>query len=615
MTSEPSTKMTIHNVPWKMAELFANIHRISKPKFQRDQKWTVVPVKENAPNYKEYIQFLLKNRHSVFPISLGTEIHNNREQYIVIDGNNRINAIVHFLTKPYDLFSEYYDPLILLLSAADISPEDKSRYVAHIQGLSYHAISTFRRLDEIFPECNLPASMFRKIEDEMVRIQKKMLFPDNTAYDTTIEFNINIFKNGTSEEYCEIFEEINKHANTLSKNEILSAVLFSTIVQIDDPRFRHELLVKIKEYYDERGKKEALEQYNFVIQAEEQNINAFDFMIGFQNLCAAKYPGVPPFEASGLSLFFKMYKLQFRSIERPAFTPENMAQFIDDMIFTCDVFHAALATLFPPNVNEKIFNKCSIKYKNLIKTSPIVIIFTTILTNRSYRTKDTLVKKITLAILYHVLSNRKFLKNLTEEEYSVINVDDHLEYKNGGVYIDRLCQSIAKDKRTMIFDIPEASFTRLLRACMQCNLGESEERAVRVRNTRRHLNFLDKILLCNYWNRNVPNKFLSNAYSLEHITPFSSVWTGKVDIDRIGNLFPTFEEINRERGNGDLAIYITKVPEFCSAIRQILPLDQYSKINCRKDRKTTIVSVDMYNEYCERNEAIYLNNLVDELYH
>ena len=608
--------MTIHNVPWKMAELFANIHRISKPKFQRDQKWTVVPVKENVPNYKEYIQFLLKNRHSVFPLSLGTEIHNNREHFIVIDGNNRINAIVHFLLQPYDLFSEYYEPLMSMLSAeTDISPEDRQRYSAHVQGLSYHTISTFRRLDEIFPECNLHATLFRKIEDEMVRIQKKMLFPDNTSYDTAIELNINIFKHGTCDEYCEIFEEINKHANTLSKNEILSAVLFTTVVHIDDARFRHDLLVKIKEYYDGRGTKEALEQYNFVIQIDEETMNVFDFMIGFQNLCADKYPGIPQFEASGiLSLFFKMYKTIFGSIEKSAFTQENVQQFIDDMLFIGELFTSALSTLFPPNVNEKIFNKCSVKYKNVVKTSPMLIIFTTILANRGHMSKDVLQKKITLAILYHVLSNRKFLKLLTEEEFSIIKVDDRLDYHGGGVYVDRICQSIAKDKRNLIIDIPETSFAKLLRACMRCNLCETEERAVRVRNTRRHLNFLDKILLCNFWNRNIPNKFLSNAYSLEHITPFSSMWSGELDIDRIGNLFPTFEDINRERGNGDLAIYTTKVPEFCSAIRQILPLDQYSKINIRKDRKTSIVSVDMYNEYCERNEEIYLSNLMDELY-
>ncbi len=615
MTSE--SKMTVETVPWNIANLFSKIDLISKPKFNRDIRWTVLPKKTNCPSFKNYILFLLKTRHSIFPISLGTEIRDNREYYIVIDGNNRINAIITFLQTPYLVFPEYFEKLLCLLSSmnsSDISDKDKTHYIDHIKSLSYKTISTFRRLSEIFPECKLPTPIFCQLENDLIDIQKKFLFSDGTAYDLNLIVSINLLKNGTFEEYSDRFKEINEYGNSLSQNELLAAILFSTHVLINDELFRHELLVKIKEYYDNRGKNELLEQYQYVIHSEDNQMNVFDFMIGFQNWCADKYPAVPRFDPSGLSLFFKLFKLMYGSIDKCVFTQINILDYIDTIKFACDVYNTAFTTLFPLNVNENIFNQSAIKTTNLVKINAMTIIFVSIITNRNIIEKEPLVKKVKQTIVYHTFSNKKFLKNITEEEYSIIKVDDYLEYSAGGSYIENICISIIKDKPTLIFDIPETSFRRLFDTCIRCNLNETLEKDIRVKNKRRKLNLLDKVLLCTFWNRNIPNKFLNEDYSLEHITPFSSAWSEKIDIDRIGNLFPTFEGINRERGNGDLSIYKNKTPEFFQAIHSLLPFDNYGKISQRKDRKTSIISIGMYNEYCAKNEALFVSNLVNELY-
>ena len=79
--------MNIENASWTLNQLFLKKDLITKPKFQRDKKWTLVPEKKNIPNFKDYINFLISNKNSVFPISLGAEIKDGSEIYIVIDGN------------------------------------------------------------------------------------------------------------------------------------------------------------------------------------------------------------------------------------------------------------------------------------------------------------------------------------------------------------------------------------------------------------------------------------------------------------------------------------------------------------------------------------------------
>ena len=64
-----TTSMTIDNAKWSIEKLFNNRHIITKPKFQRDKKWTPLPIKKGkSPNYKDYIEFLIKQQNSVFPI-------------------------------------------------------------------------------------------------------------------------------------------------------------------------------------------------------------------------------------------------------------------------------------------------------------------------------------------------------------------------------------------------------------------------------------------------------------------------------------------------------------------------------------------------------------------
>ena len=609
------TNMSIENTSWSLETLLNNQSIINKPKFQRDQKWTIEPGNNNKPNYKDYINFLIDNKNSVFPISLGTEIKDGKEHYIVIDGNNRINAIITFLNKPYVIFPENYNNLINLIKESKIDDTTvKDKYIEIITGLKYTKLSTFRRLSDI-TELNgitITNDLFRMIEDELIKIQKKLLFNNNLPFNLNIKLNVNIFKNGSYTEYCKIFEDINKHSNSLSENELLSAILFNTDITINDTKFKNKIIDKIKEFYDNRGKNEVLEQYKMKLDYEKK-INAFDFIIGFQNYCSETYSVIHNFEPSGLSLFFKLFKYLYGTLHKDKFTIENVNNFIEEISFACNILNLAYNSIFQENIDETIFNKSAVKNKLLIKKNPMMIILISNIANKNTDKKN-LINENKKCIIYHFLSNKKYLKGIKDEEFSIIKEEDKIEYKDGGTFIDNMCNTILNKDKNKIFNISKDKFKTLLIKNIQCSIGLKTYIDERKTNKRRKLNLLDKILISNYWNRNIPNKHLNEKYSIEHITPYSSIWNDKLDIDRLGNIFPTLEEINLKRGNKSLTIYKEEYPIFYDVVKPLLQLDDYSNINIYENKKTTIKSLEGYNNLCKKNEKLYVNNLIDELY-
>lgn len=358
--------MMIDNESWSLAKLFEIFEKkdsIAKPKFQRDKKWTLQPQpeKKNIPNYKDYINFLITNKNSVFPISLGTEFKDGKQTYIVIDGNNRLNSIITFLKNPYLIFPEYYNDLFNFINTSDIDTNIKTQIINTIKELNYRDISNFKRLKLILPSLNIESALFCEIEEKIYDTQKKFLYNDNTNFDKIINLNINIFKDGTYENYSKIFEDINKHSNILSENELLSAILFTTSIKLNNNDLKNKILVKITKFYDEKGKGEELVQYKFEVKDyETKDINAFDFMIGFQNYCNELYPVIHKFDSSGLSVFFKIFKLLYGSISCPKFTETNIVDFIDKMYFACDILNKACLRIFPKNI-DGIFNSSCVK--------------------------------------------------------------------------------------------------------------------------------------------------------------------------------------------------------------------------------------------------------------
>jgi len=140
------TDKRIKNEQWSVKELISKIknQEISKPKFQRKRKWDILPKKDNNPNEKSYIIFLYDTENGVHAITFGQETTSKNICFSNIDGNNRINAIKHFIDKPFELFEEYLDDLNNLIDSLHLTQEHNLLLKKIFSELSYSEIMNFK---------------------------------------------------------------------------------------------------------------------------------------------------------------------------------------------------------------------------------------------------------------------------------------------------------------------------------------------------------------------------------------------------------------------------------------------------------------------------------------
>jgi len=136
------TDKEIKNEKWYVKTLASKINNqeIFKPKYQRKRKWDILPKKDNVPSEKKYIEFLFDTYNSVHAITFGDV---DGSKLSNIDGNNRINAIMHFLACPLQLFPEKLNDLIhFLVERRDSNVAEQVENV--IKQLSYKEIIEFK---------------------------------------------------------------------------------------------------------------------------------------------------------------------------------------------------------------------------------------------------------------------------------------------------------------------------------------------------------------------------------------------------------------------------------------------------------------------------------------
>ena len=341
--------MNIENNSWSLKQLYSNYKFLSKPKFNRDMKWTVLSTNDKKkPSFEKYIKFLIETKNSVFPISLGTFIKDKQEYYTVIDGNNRINAIITFLKTPYKIFEidEEYISVFDSINKSNLSIVQKSCIINLIKEMDYNTISRFRRFADILNvDFEIENTLYREIENKLIKIQNKFTYSDGDFYDNKINISINIFKNGTINQYNKIYDDINRYTNQLSINELLASSLYDTEININDKKLSLFIKNKVKDFYNNRGEKELLNQFK-IDDITELELNAFDFMVGFQNYMSEKYNIIPDFHPSGLSEFFKIFKYLYSSYEKDKFTSDNIKDFIKNIDESCHILNLAFNKLF-----------------------------------------------------------------------------------------------------------------------------------------------------------------------------------------------------------------------------------------------------------------------------
>ena len=259
---------------------------IKKPQYQRKRKWDVIPKKENTPNEKSYIEFLFKKKNSVHAITFGQETLDSKIIFSNIDGNNRINAIHHFLKKPFEIFREYLVDLNNIIDNSESENKDELKKI--FSSLSYSVFIKIRRLNKFFESIgkselygNMEKELCDSIDEEIQEMQTELKI-HGEEFDKEVIINVNIFEGYTTEQLCETFEEINKYNSKLTETELLSCRLFNVRdFSITNNVIKTEINNSIKQYYENKAIGETLDCYEYT---EESNMNAHDFIMGLHNL-------------------------------------------------------------------------------------------------------------------------------------------------------------------------------------------------------------------------------------------------------------------------------------------------------------------------------------------
>jgi hypothetical protein len=617
------TDKRIKNEQWSVKELISKINNqeISKPKFQRKRKWDIVPKNDNNPNEKAYIKFLYDTENSVHAITFGQETTSKKICFTNIDGNNRINAIKHFIDKPFEIFDDYLDKLNVEINKIDLSQEDKETLTKVFSNLSYTEIMNFKYnlffnkngYETLYPRIQIYRDLIGDVLIEEIQTKLKIRGTEN--FDSNVKINVNLFEGYNTDELCKTFEDINKYNSKLTETELLACRLFNECnFEITDNIFKAELAECITEYYNAKADGEVLICYNY--DPTRDTINAHDFIVGFQNLCNKKYPNcIDKTDVDGLSLYFKLYKALYGSYIN-TFTSKNVNDFKDKILDSCNILNQIILSIFTDKINSKLFNNtCQDKLRTLRKNN-LFMILSCIIGFKNNKTDISIIKQqLEKCLLFHFMVSD--LKNKDERE-NFKNYDS-ITYRAGGAFIENITKNLLTTPEIISNKLTKELFKQLIcQLCHEVNNPHARklENGKNKNDKRRPLKFFEKTIMFYYYKEKIPTNMLDNEFSIEHICPNSSEWDGALDKDRTGNLIPIISTINSSRGNKHISEYSkTKNGEsFCEFIKDIIPkISVYDNI-VSHESKPKIINNDLYSNMCKENEDKYIRNFIDCLF-
>ena len=615
------TDKNVKNEQWTVKTLIAKINNgeISKPQFQRKRKWSIIPDPKNekTPNDKYYIQFLFNTENSVHAITFGQDPTSSGIYFSNIDGNNRINAIMRFMETPFKTFNTHLDELKMFIDGlTNLELADKESLKQIFSTMSYYEIMHFK-YQKYFKDHNHD-SLYDKIkihrdefEPVIEKLQAKLTIRDREHFDTNVKINVNIFEGYNTDELNKTFEDINKYSGNLTETELLACRLYKeTNFVIADLPFKTELDLCITEYYMNKAEGEVLNCY--VYDPAKSNINAHDFIVGFQLLCSTKYAFIDKPDVDELSLFFKLYKGLYGSYSG-TFTSENVNAFKDKVVESCNILQRIFSSIFTEKITGKLFNNSCKERLTALKKNNMVLLLSSIIGYRNKNDDESVIKNsVEKCLLFHFMLSD--LKN--KDHRDALKNYDSITYKAGGGVVDIQTKTMLTSPESISIMVTPELFDRLLTQLYD-EVNNPYERKIEnsdkhKNDKRRHLKFFEKTLMFYYYKEKIPTNMLENEFSIEHICPNSSEWDGILDKDRTGNLIPIIASMNCSRNNRHISEYNSKA--FCNFIRDIVPSnEEYDKIVCH-NRKPKIIDNELYNAMCVKNEELYKRNFIGLLW-
>ena len=629
------TDKIIKNEQWFVKQIISKIknNEIHKPKYQRKRKWDKKPKKTNSPNDYDYIKFLYDTMNSVHAITFGQETDGQRIFFSNIDGNNRLNAIKNFMDKPFEIFDEYLTDLNKFIDSIQFnksidSSEEESDYRVNdkikniFKELSYNELMNFK-YNKYFVE-----NGYKKIYDSKLKIyrddfepyiekiQENLKVNGTDNFDSCVIINVNLFEGYNTDELCKTFEDINKYNSKLTETELLACRLHNICnFTITNKPFETELYDSIKEYYKDKSNQEVLNCFTF---NTNDKISAHDFIVGYQNMCNKQYKFIDTTCADGLSLFFKLWKALYCSF-KDTFTTENVNDFVEKIYYCCNILKETISDIFTNKINDKLFNSSCQDKLSTLKKNNILMVFSSIIGFKNINEERNKIKKnIEKCLIFHF-----FISDITnKDQREAFKNYDSISYRAGSGFIESSVKANFNKPERLSKNITSELFEKIIKLLVSENKVpyiRKLENGNNKNDKRRPLKFFEKTEMFYYYKNKIPTNMLDNDFSIEHIMPNSSEWDNELNKDRIGNLIPIISRINCQRGNKHINTYKKQDEgrEFCDYINDIIPSDeQYNSIieHSEGRKAPKIIDNEKYNDMCEKNEKIYMDNLIKCLF-
>ncbi len=169
-----------------------------------------------------FIIFVTRFRNTGSSILLNKIIMDNKELYMIIDGNNRINTILDYIIHPLWYENEHYNKLLDYITDRELI--DEIHDISHIE---LKKCTTFKKLCKYL---NYRISVTSRMEAIYEQLYDSII--SKNIYD--VVFPATVYYDADDEDLCDLYEGINKGGINLTKQEILAATTAMNVYTADD---------------------------------------------------------------------------------------------------------------------------------------------------------------------------------------------------------------------------------------------------------------------------------------------------------------------------------------------------------------------------------------------
>jgi hypothetical protein len=557
---------------------------IVKLRMQRKIRWVDFDKSSKKANNYDFIKFMLKTKNTVNPLLLLERIVNNRKCMFVIDGNNRINAIISFLSKPLYYLDDYIPKHL---------PENiagKLKETSLVQLINeYTTFKKFCQSNGFWPYYVKNINLM--MEDDNVDEYEIMVGKLQALHVLDTKVPVTKFENMNIDDIKEIYEGVNKNGVKLTKQEILASTTSLHYYNSYQISKFIDIQSEVKSYYSDTKGKECLK---FESDTYDE-LNLFEVLIAVQTMLSRKHSFVPPVGSLDLDVIFKCYEV----LSNRKFEDYNpyLSNFIDKFEKACD---------FITELQNTIFNK-HIAYKSMEKKLSLKCNNLTVFICWLFRNFDSLndgsVKNKALSILvYHELCSLVKDKE-TKAKFTSVDV---LASPAGGTYVNNLCHNIIKKDIDDKYLPTQERMRELLYALQKENIDKC---VCDKKPNRSKANKYVMLILSIYFSQCVPLNLIKVNKNLDHIIPYSVHWDEQLDINRLGNLVLIDDNINQKKSNN--MIDETFINEH-KLFYYNYPGDYDVKTIMSSDKRKIKNNVK-YNEVCNRREVLYFDTIISSI--